>query len=168
MLFKHLVTCLKCNLMFNRHLRWINYFFLVHLSALLATLQIFTLICSWAVVQIVYARILIAEVRFATGGRCRCLFQMGQINLCVFISLVTVSCLNLSHAASQCQLAKNCQECMGRGPICSWCFDATYDDTAEGPGYRCSDYDVLIERGCPADKIESRNSTIIDCTPSAL
>ncbi|KAM7539348.1 hypothetical protein Aperf_G00000051599 [Anoplocephala perfoliata] len=51
---------------------------------------------------------------------------------------------------------------MGRGPTCSWCFDVAYDDTAEGPGYRCAEYDVLIERSCPADKIESRNSTIVD------
>lgn len=52
---------------------------------------------------------------------------------------------------------------MGRGPSCSWCFDEAYDDTADGPGYRCAPQDVLIERNCPANKIESRNSTIIGC-----
>ncbi|KAL7057357.1 hypothetical protein AAHC03_019090 [Spirometra sp. Aus1] len=61
----------------------------------------------------------------------------------------------------QCQLAKNCMECMGRGPSCSWCFDSDYDDTAEGPGYRCAQSYVLLERGCPADKIQSVNSTFL-------
>lgn len=80
------------------------------------------------------------------------------------ISSVLLICLSvhLAFSAPQCQLAKNCVECMGRGPMCSWCFDENYDDTAEGPGYRCAEHDTLIDRKCSANMIEFRNSTIID------
>ncbi|KAL5972200.1 Integrin beta-2 [Taenia solium] len=88
--------------------------------------------------------------------------KMGLSKSFIFLNLILACLLHPTFAATQCQLARNCQECMGRGPTCSWCFDDEYDDTAEGPGYRCAERDVLLERNCPADKIESRNSTLVD------
>ncbi|KAH9279256.1 Integrin beta-7 [Echinococcus granulosus] len=80
----------------------------------------------------------------------------------IFLNLIIAYLLHPTIGATPCQLARNCQECMGRGPTCSWCFDSEYDDTAEGPGYRCDERNILLERNCPAGKIESQNSTIVD------
>ena len=93
---------------------------------------------------------------------------MRQPIIRAFFSFTILAVTQSSLAATQCQLAKNCQECMGRGPTCSWCFDDAFDDTAEGPGYRCADRDVLIDRNCPADKIESINSTFVDGNSHSL
>ncbi|KAA3671581.1 uncharacterized protein DEA37_0004168, partial [Paragonimus westermani] len=60
-----------------------------------------------------------------------------------------------------CGRAKDCGECMGIDPRCSWCFDDEFDDTKEGPGYRCALFSVLADRGCPSSKIESVKSSII-------
>lgn len=77
--------------------------------------------------------------------------------LVCFFALCAVQAL----CAEKCELAKNCAECMGLGPTCSWCYDDAYDDTAEGPGYRCSQVDVLTSRGCPAEKIENPISKVV-------
>ncbi|TPP60603.1 Integrin beta [Fasciola gigantica] len=62
----------------------------------------------------------------------------------------------------KCGRAKDCGDCMGIGPPCSWCFDENYDDTKEGPGYRCASPSVLVERGCAAEKIEDVKSKVAD------
>ncbi|KAF6775275.1 hypothetical protein AHF37_05581 [Paragonimus kellicotti] len=58
-----------------------------------------------------------------------------------------------------CGRAKDCGECMGIDPRCSWCFDDEFDDTKEGPGYRCALFSVLADRGCPTSKIENVKSS---------
>ncbi len=87
---------------------------------------------------------------------------MGRIHLLSLFTIIALIHACSATKAGQCHLAKNCQDCMGRGPKCSWCFDDIFDDTTDGPGFRCSDVDTLIRRNCPADKIQSRNSSILD------
>ncbi|KAF7260925.1 hypothetical protein EG68_01369 [Paragonimus skrjabini miyazakii] len=50
---------------------------------------------------------------------------------------------------------------MGIDPRCSWCFDDEFDDTKEGPGYRCALFSVLADRGCPLSKIENVKSSVL-------
>ncbi|TGZ59608.1 hypothetical protein CRM22_008976 [Opisthorchis felineus] len=80
--------------------------------------------------------------------------------LVYFISNPRVLCQYLGNEAN-CFRVKDCGECMGADPRCSWCFDEAYDDTKEGPGYRCAPMVTLIERGCHASKIESVNSSVL-------
>ncbi|CAL8083278.1 unnamed protein product [Calicophoron daubneyi] len=61
-----------------------------------------------------------------------------------------------------CSHAKDCGKCMGIGPNCSWCYDDSFDDTKEGPGFRCAPASVLIDRGCPVSAIESVRSSVTD------
>ncbi|CAH8501676.1 unnamed protein product [Dicrocoelium dendriticum] len=60
-----------------------------------------------------------------------------------------------------CARAKDCGECIGTHPRCSWCFDDVFDDTKEGPGYRCAPPHILLERGCHESKIENVTSLIL-------
>lgn len=59
-----------------------------------------------------------------------------------------------------CGRATDCGQCMGIDPRCAWCLDDEYDDTKEGPGYRCALSTDLLERGCPVKKIEFVKSSI--------
>ncbi|KAK4473007.1 hypothetical protein MN116_004203 [Schistosoma mekongi] len=61
-----------------------------------------------------------------------------------------------------CSRAKNCNECMGIRPVCSWCSADEFDDTKEGPGFRCAPSSVLLARGCPKDSIEDVESAVLD------
>ncbi|VDP95871.1 unnamed protein product [Trichobilharzia regenti] len=75
-------------------------------------------------------------------------------------TLILLECFTAQKEPS-CGRAKNCNECMGIRPACSWCSADEYDDTKEGPGFRCAPSSVLLSRGCPKDSIENVESTVL-------
>lgn len=84
----------------------------------------------------------------------------------VFFALLLLGLLSPCYPQSlpkepKCGRAKDCGDCMGIGPPCAWCLDENYDDTKEGPGYRCATPSLLIERGCESSKIEDVKSKLI-------
>ncbi|CAI2722544.1 unnamed protein product [Schistosoma spindalis] len=72
--------------------------------------------------------------------------------------------LNSQNAQKEpsCGRAKSCNECMGIRPACSWCSADEFDDTKEGPGFRCAPSSVLLARGCPESSIEDVESVFLD------
>ncbi|KAL3319207.1 integrin, beta [Cichlidogyrus casuarinus] len=76
--------------------------------------------------------------------------------LFLFFSLDSFHC-----KPSRCDTARNCQQCMGSSPECSWCFDELYNDTMsiDGPGYRCATFETLVNRGCNTEKIQMTKSS---------
>lgn len=70
----------------------------------------------------------------------------------------------LTYGENLCDRSRTCSECMGKHPSCSWCYDEDYDDTKDGPGYRCGLESVLITRGCSKSKIENVGSVVVNGT----
>ncbi|KAH8855380.1 Integrin beta-2 [Schistosoma japonicum] len=90
-----------------------------------------------------------------------CPVRILQVIYCFVWVLISVRFYNAQKEPS-CGRAKNCNECMGIRPVCSWCSADEFDDTKEGPGFRCAPSSVLLARGCPKDSIEDVESVVLD------
>ncbi|TNN08560.1 Integrin beta isoform 1 [Schistosoma japonicum] len=89
-----------------------------------------------------------------------CPVRILQVIYCFVWVLISVRFYNAQKEPS-CGRAKNCNECMGIRPVCSWCSADEFDDTKEGPGFRCAPSSVLLARGCPKDSIEDVESVVL-------
>ncbi|TNN13507.1 Integrin beta [Schistosoma japonicum] len=89
-----------------------------------------------------------------------CPVRILQVIYCFVWVLISVRFYECQKSRS-CGRAKNCNECMGIRPVCSWCSADEFDDTKEGPGFRCAPSSVLLARGCPKDSIEDVESVVL-------